>query len=67
MKRIYLFRRKLFLSIVCLMACYTATHAQVNWTQYSGNPVLDLGVPGSWDEGTVFVQSVILVGDTLKM
>ena len=67
MKRIYLFRRKLFLSIVCVMACYTATHAQVNWTQYSGNPVLDLGVPGSWDEGTVFVQSVILVGDTLKM
>lgn len=67
MKRIYLFRRKLFLSIVCLMACYTALHAQIDWTQYSGNPVLDLGPASSWDAGTVFEHFVIKSGDTLKM
>jgi predicted GH43/DUF377 family glycosyl hydrolase len=25
----------------------------INWIKYSGNPVLDLGFPGSWDDETV--------------
>ena len=61
------FRCTLFLSIVCFLACYTTTHAQVNWTQYSGNPVIDLGEDGTWDVGTAWLQTVIQAGDTLKM
>ncbi len=55
-----------FIAIV-IAYLFSNVYAQVNWTQYPGNPVLDLGAPGTWDEGTVFVQSVILAGDTLKM
>ena len=67
MKVIELFRKIFFLLSVYFLVSYTITLAQVNWTQYSGNPVLDLGPSGTWDEGTVWLQSVILVGDTLKM
>lgn len=67
MKVIELFRKFFFLLIMCLLVSYNITLAQVNWEQYFGNPVLNLGAPGSWDEGTVWLQSVILVGDTLKM
>ena len=66
MKGIFLIRRKIFLSIVSLLACCTATNAQVNWTQYSGNPVLELSSSGAWDQGTVFLPSVIPSGDTLE-
>jgi len=55
-----------FIAIV-IAYLFSNVYAQVNWTQYPGNPVLDLGATGNWDEGTVWLQSVILVGDTLKM
>jgi len=55
-----------FIAIV-IAYLFSNVYAQVNWTQYPGNPVLDLGATGNWDEGTVWLQSVILAGDTLKM
>ena len=37
------------------------------WTKYEGNPVLDVGPPGSWDDDQVRPASVILDGETYKM
>jgi len=60
-----LFTLTLITVVITYLPC--SPYAQVNWTQYPGNPVLDLGPSGSWDEGTAFLQSVIIVDDTLKM
>jgi len=37
------------------------------WTKYEGNPVLEVGPPGSWDDRQVRPASVILDGETYKM
>jgi len=37
------------------------------WTKYEGNPVLDVGPPGSWDDVQVRPGAVILDGGTFKM
>ncbi|MCH7771606.1 MAG: hypothetical protein IIA49_11425, partial [Bacteroidetes bacterium] len=41
--------------------------AQTVWMPHSGNPVMDFGPSGSWDEGALFLPFVIKDGDTLKM
>jgi len=41
--------------------------AQTGWTPSSGNPVMDFGPSGSWDEGALLLPFVIQDGDTLKM
>lgn len=50
-----------------LASTFTASFAQVNWTKYQGNPVLQPGSPGAWDDLNVSLVCVILVGDTLHM
>ncbi len=37
------------------------------WTKYEGNPVLDVGPPGSWDDDQVRPATVILDDETYKM
>ncbi len=62
-----LFQKLSLLLSATVLACCSAVQAQVEWSEYSGNPVLDFGPLGSWDAGVVFTPSVIKEGDTLKM
>ena len=41
--------------------------AQTTWTKYIGNPVLDLGPAGSWDDSGVVLPSVIFDSNDYKM
>jgi predicted GH43/DUF377 family glycosyl hydrolase len=45
----------------------TSTNDGVTWAKYSGNPVLNFGVAGSWDEDYVESGTVMLEGNTLRM
>jgi hypothetical protein len=38
-----------------------------SWTKYAGNPVMSLGVPGSWDSTRIGSMSVLKDGSTYKM
>jgi predicted GH43/DUF377 family glycosyl hydrolase len=38
-----------------------------SWTKYSGNPVIDVGPPGSFDESGVLSRSVVFDGETYRM
>ncbi len=62
-----LFQKLSLLLRATVLACCSAVQAQVEWSEYSGNPVLEFGPPGSWDAGVVFTPSVIKEADTLKM
>lgn len=42
---------------------YATSSDGANWTNYAGNPVLDIGSPGSWDEWAAAEPSVIKVGE----
>ena len=37
------------------------------WEKYEGNPVLDIGSPGSWDDQRVIGPHVLFINDTLRM
>ena len=37
------------------------------WTKYFDNPVIDVGLPGSWDDRHVRPSAVVLDGDTYRM
>lgn len=39
----------------------------INWTKYEGNPVLDIGSPGSWDDEQVIGPHVLFNSDTFHM
>lgn len=39
----------------------------INWTKYADNPVLDLGVPVSWDDYQVYNPCVLKVSDKYYM
>jgi predicted GH43/DUF377 family glycosyl hydrolase len=41
---------------------YATSPDGVSWTKYPGNPVLDLGPPGSWDDFRAYVPSVVFNG-----
>jgi len=46
--------------LLCLLPSYISpTSAQFAWTKYTGNPVLDKGAPGKWDDLAVWDPSVI--------
>jgi len=53
----------LFLAILCANALL----AQVQWTRYSKNPVLDTGSRGTWDSASVSEPCVIFDGVMYKM
>jgi hypothetical protein len=38
-----------------------------DWERYPGNPVLERGEPGTWDEGALWFPTVHVVGDTRWM
>lgn len=43
---------------------YATSADGIVWQKYPGNPVLDLGAPGSWEESEVFHPSVLFDGQT---
>ena len=46
---------------------YAYSSDGINWTKYSGNPVINLGTTGAWDETSVSTPSVIYNGLTYEM
>jgi len=46
---------------------YATSDDGIVWTKYEGNPVLDLGVPGAWDDSHVWAPSVLFYDGTYKM
>ena len=53
--------------VVILFGGWTDLFAQTIWTKYSGNPVLNLGSSGDWDDSGVILPAVIKESDTFKM
>ena len=39
--------------LVIVFVVGVSSHAQTTWSKYSGNPVLEPGGPGSWDDNGV--------------
>jgi predicted GH43/DUF377 family glycosyl hydrolase len=46
---------------------YATSPDGITWTKHPGNPVLDLGSPGSWDDYNTHANSVIFDGVTYHM
>ena len=46
---------------------YATSQDGVSWTKYAGNPVLELGPAGAWDDRTVYYPNVIRTGGTYEM
>ena len=46
---------------------YATSTNGLDWVKYAGNPVLEVGSPGEWNEDEVGDPSVILDGSTYKM
>jgi predicted GH43/DUF377 family glycosyl hydrolase len=46
---------------------YATSTEGITWTKYGGNPVLDIGPPGSWNEGGVSQPCVLFDGSTHHM
>jgi predicted GH43/DUF377 family glycosyl hydrolase len=46
---------------------YATSSDGIVWTKYAGNPVLDLGAPGEWDDYHVYTPSVLFKDGTYKM
>jgi len=54
------------IAVLSLLYAFTA-NAQTKWFKYEGNPVLDIGPPGSWDGALVTPSRVILEDSVYKM
>ncbi|UCD38507.1 MAG: T9SS type A sorting domain-containing protein, partial [Fidelibacterota bacterium] len=46
---------------------YATSLSGVTWTKHAGNPVLDVGPPGSWDDAVTWTPSVIYDGTLFHM
>jgi hypothetical protein len=46
---------------------YATSTDGINWVEYPGNPVLDIGPPGSWDSRSVYCPDVIFNGSFYEM
>jgi uncharacterized repeat protein (TIGR01451 family) len=46
---------------------YATSADGVAWVKHDGNPVLDVGAPGSWESGDVMAPTVIVEGSTYYM
>lgn len=45
--------------LVLWVVCTTPVTSQTTWFKYEGNPVLDVGPPGSWNDEGVLINRVI--------
>jgi predicted GH43/DUF377 family glycosyl hydrolase len=46
---------------------YATSTDGINWVKYPGNPVLDIGPPGSWDSRFIYLPDVIFNGNFYEM
>jgi predicted GH43/DUF377 family glycosyl hydrolase len=46
---------------------YATSTDGINWTKYTGNPVLDVGADSTWDSDVVRLNTVTKVGSTYQM
>lgn len=46
---------------------YATSTDGIHWTKYSGNPVLKLGPPGSWESENVYVPRVVFVNNAFHI
>jgi len=62
-------RRKLFapVLIIGVTILSSLSYAQTEWTKYEGNPVLDIGPPGTWEDRNISAPCVIKDGNIYKM
>ena len=66
MKKLYVILCSMLL-VFRVVGIATSSNAELTWTKYEGNPVLDVGAPGEWDDTVVFPGSVIIDNSTYKM
>src|SRR3990172_6935426 len=59
----------LVLAITVTGFCLSSTPAfsQTTWFKYVGNPVLDLGLPGAWDDEWIHIDRVIFQDSVYRM
>jgi len=57
----------IFLIIAALMLWVNVGMTQTEWEKYPGNPVLDLGTSGTWDDYHVFDPIVLFDGTKYQM
>lgn len=57
----------LLMCFVLLISFTTKVYSQTEWTKYEGNPVLDPGPPGAWDDESIWKPSVLFDGTTYHM
>ena len=56
------------LSLSFILAFWVSSGlAQTEWEKYPGNPVLDLGLPGAWDDHYVTGPTILFNGTEYKM
>jgi len=60
-------RRIVLIVVIILFTGSINLSAQTTWTKYMGNPVLNLGPAGSWDDNSVILPSVIFDSNEYKM
>ncbi len=57
----------LTLMAVVLILAPASLSAQTQWTKYEGNPILDVGSFGTWDDGAVIAPWVYFDGTVYRM
>ena len=57
----------IFFAIAALMLWANVGMAQTEWVKYPGNPVLDLGESGTWDDYDVLSPTVLFNGTEYQM
>jgi len=67
MKRFKAFYIIIYLMTAVVMLCAELSFAQTDWVKDPGNPVLDMGRAGSWDDFHVAYPSVIFYDGTYQM
>jgi hypothetical protein len=53
--------------VIFLSPIFSNSYGQVDWTKYSGNPVLLPGAPGTWDDVGFPNATVLIIGSTYHM
>jgi predicted GH43/DUF377 family glycosyl hydrolase len=46
---------------------YASSTDGIVWNRYAGNPVIDRGSPGSWEDDSIYPGAVIIRGSTYQM
>lgn len=59
--------KKLFLFAISLFFAMSIAYGQTAWEKYIGNPVLEPGPVGEWDDESVMAGCVLLDGDLYHM